>query len=110
MFYGKEGSSDLLVRVLHYSEPSGLLLPWQIRLSLTVFTVVQYTSGYNKNFRNFFKLPGKTRLKEAKNTLERWHKVTTSRQLYCSANQSQKGLLKVICHYVNNTFIIKHLR
>jgi hypothetical protein len=109
MFYGKEGSSDLLVRVLHYSEPSGLL-PWQIRSSLTVLTVVQYTSGYNKNFRNFFKLPGKTRLKEATSTSKRWHKITTSRQLYCSANQSQKGLLKIIHHYVNNRFIIKYLR
>jgi len=40
MLYGKEGSSDLLVRVLHYSDPIGLLLPWQIRSSLTVLTVV----------------------------------------------------------------------
>jgi hypothetical protein len=66
MLYGKEGSSDLLVRVLHFSDPSGLLLPWQIRSSLTVLTVIQYTSCYNKNLRNFFKLPAKTRLKEAK--------------------------------------------
>jgi hypothetical protein len=61
MFYGKEGSSDLLVRVLHYADPSGLL-PWQIRSSLTVLTVVQYASGYQK----FLQTPSKTRLKEAK--------------------------------------------
>jgi hypothetical protein len=109
MFYGKEGSSDLLVRVLHYSDPSGLL-PWQIKSSFTVLPVIQYVSGYNRNFRNFFKLPGKTRLKEAKNTSKWKHKVTTSRQLYCSANQSQKGLLKIIHHYVNNRFIIKYSR
>lgn len=48
MFYGKEGSSDLLVRVLHYSDRSRLLLPWQIRSSLTVLTVIQYMSSYNK--------------------------------------------------------------
>jgi hypothetical protein len=66
VFYGKEGSSDLLVRVLHYSDPSGLLLSWQIRSSLAVLSVVQCTSGYNKNFSNFFKLPAKTRLTEAK--------------------------------------------
>jgi len=68
MFYGKEGSSALLVRVLHYSEPSSLLLPWQIRSPLTVLTVVQYTSGYNKNFRDF---PGKTKLKEAKKYIKK---------------------------------------
>ena len=72
MFDGKEGSSDLLVRVLHYSDPSG-------------------TSGYNKNFRNFFKLPTKARLKEAKKYIKRRHNITTFRQLYCSANPSQKG-------------------
>jgi len=71
MFDGKEGSSDLLVRVLHYSDPSGLLLPWQIRSSPTALTVVQYMSGYNKNFGNFFKLPAKTRLKEAKKYIKK---------------------------------------
>jgi hypothetical protein len=70
MFDGKEGSSDLLGRVLYYSDPSGLL-PWQIRSSLTVLTVVQYMSGYNKNFGNFFKLPAKTRLKEEKKYIKK---------------------------------------
>jgi hypothetical protein len=57
-----------------------------------------------------FKLQAKTRLKEAKNVSKRRHNITTSRQLYCTTNQSQKGLLKITNYYVSNGFVIKYSR